>query len=66
MDSDVDIGTLPISEWQFSEGHIFFLYWNNKCWCRMLDIADIMIDVDAHLCIYVTPPSMGSEAVLQS
>jgi hypothetical protein len=49
MDSDVDIGTLPISAWQFSVRHIFFWYRNNRCRCRMSDIADIEVDVDAHL-----------------
>jgi hypothetical protein len=49
MDSDVDIGTLPILEWQFSVRHIFFRYRNNRCRCRMSDITDIKIDVDAHL-----------------
>jgi hypothetical protein len=49
MDSDVDIGTLPISEWQFSVRLIFFRYRNNRFRCRMSDIADIKIDVDAHL-----------------
>ncbi len=56
MDSDVDIGTLPIPEWQFSVRHIFFRYRNNRCRCRMSDIADIKIDVDAHLCMGVTFP----------
>jgi hypothetical protein len=50
MDSDVDIGTLPKSEWQFSVRHIFFRYRNNRRRCRMSDIADIEVDVDAHLC----------------
>ncbi len=49
MDSDVDIGTLPISEWQFSVRHIFFWHRNNRCRCRMSDVADIEVDVDAHL-----------------
>jgi hypothetical protein len=49
MSSDVDIGTLPISEWRFSVWHICLWYRNNRCRCRMLDIADIEIDVDAHL-----------------
>jgi hypothetical protein len=35
MDLDVDIGTLPISEWKFSVRHIFFRYRNNKCRCRI-------------------------------
>jgi hypothetical protein len=51
MDSDVDIGKLPISELQFSVQHICLRFWNNKCRCRMSDIADIKIDVDAHLCL---------------
>ncbi len=50
MDSDVDIGTLPISEGQLSVRHIFLRYWNNRCRFRMLDIADIKIDFDVHLC----------------
>ncbi len=29
--------------------HIFFRYQNNSCRCRMSDIANIKIDVDAHL-----------------
>ncbi len=41
MDSDVDIR-------QFSVRHIFFRYRNNRCRCRMSDIADIEIDVGAH------------------
>ncbi len=49
IDSDVDIGTLPISEWQLSVRHIFFQYRNNRCRYRMSDIADIEVDVDAHL-----------------
>ncbi len=54
MDSDVNIGTLPISELQFSVWHIFFRYWNNRCRCRMSDITDIKIDVDANLCSQFT------------
>ncbi len=44
MDSDVDIGTLPISEWQFSLRHIFFRYWNNRCrvGCRISPILRSM------------------------
>jgi hypothetical protein len=49
MNSDVDIGTFPISEWRFSVWHICLRYRNNRCRCRILDIADIEIDVDAHL-----------------
>jgi hypothetical protein len=49
MVSDVDIGTLPISEWQYSVRHNFFRYRNNRCWWRMSDIADIEVYVDAHL-----------------
>jgi hypothetical protein len=49
MNSNVDIGTLPIMEWRFSVRQIFFRYRNNRCRCRMSDIADIKIDVDAHL-----------------
>ncbi len=48
MSSDVDIGTLPISEWRFSVRHICLRYRNNRCRCRMSDIAVIEIDVDAH------------------
>ncbi len=48
--SDVDIGLLPISEWRFSVWHICLRYRNNRCRCRMSDIADIKINVDAHLC----------------
>ncbi len=43
MNSDVDIWTLPISEWRFSV----------RCRCRISDIVDIEIDVDAHLCFWV-------------
>jgi hypothetical protein len=50
MNSDVDIGILPISEWRFSVRHICLRYLNKRCRCRMSDIADIEIDVDAHLC----------------
>ncbi len=50
MDSDVNIGTLPISEWQFSVLHIFVRYWKNRCRCQMSDIANIKVNVDAHLC----------------
>ncbi len=52
MSSDVDIGTVPISEWHFSVRHICLRYRNNRrrCRCRMSEIADIEIDVDAHLC----------------
>ncbi len=49
MYSDVDIRTLPISEWQFSVWHSFFLYRNNIC-MSMSNIADIKVDVDAHVC----------------
>jgi hypothetical protein len=64
MDSDVDIGALPILEWQFSVHCILFRYWNGSLQshifssdigitdvyiCRMSDIADIKMDVDAHL-----------------
>ncbi len=38
-----------ISEWRFSVRHIGLRYRNNRCRCRMSDIADIRIDVDAHL-----------------
>jgi hypothetical protein len=41
MNSDVDIRTLPISEWRFSVWHICLRYRNNRCRCRMSDIADI-------------------------
>ncbi len=34
MNSDVDIGTLPISEWRFSVQHICLRYRNNRCRCR--------------------------------
>ncbi len=50
MNSDVDVGTLPISEWRFSVWHICLRFRNNRCRCRISDIADIEIDVDAHLC----------------
>jgi hypothetical protein len=33
--SNVDIETIPISEWQFSVRHIFFWYRNNRCRCRI-------------------------------
>jgi hypothetical protein len=52
MNSDVDIGTLPLSEWQFSVRHICLQYrnkLNNRCQCWISDIADIKIDDDAHL-----------------
>jgi hypothetical protein len=49
MNSDVDIRTLPISELRFSVQHICLRYRNNRCRCRMSDIADIEIHVDAHL-----------------
>ncbi len=49
MSSDVGIRTLPLSEWRFSVRHICLRYRNNRCLCRMSDIADIEIDVDAHL-----------------
>ncbi len=35
MSSDVDIGTLPISEWRFSVRHICLRYRNNRCRCRI-------------------------------
>ncbi len=35
MDIDVDIGTLPISEWLFSVRHICLRYRNYRCWCRI-------------------------------
>jgi hypothetical protein len=54
MNSDVIIGTLPISEWRFSVRHICLRYQNNRCRCRMSDIADIEIDVDAHLWVSVS------------
>jgi hypothetical protein len=38
MDSDVDIGTLPISEWQFSARHICLRYRNLQM--SMSDIAN--------------------------
>jgi hypothetical protein len=58
--SDVDIRTLPISEWRFSVRHICLRYRNNRCRCRMSDIADIEIDVDAHLWL---PGSIDSTPV---
>jgi hypothetical protein len=62
MDSYVDIGTLPISEWQFSVWHICLRYQNNRCRCRMSDIADIRIDVDAHLCLDFSPVRLSGQA----
>ncbi len=53
MNSDVDIGALLISEWRFSVWHICLRYRNNRCRCRMSDIANIEIDVDAHLWLSV-------------
>ncbi len=50
MDSDVDIGTLLISEWQFSVQQIIFPYQKNRCRRWMSDIADIKINVNADLC----------------
>ncbi len=35
MDNDVDIETLPISEWMVSVRHICFRYRNNRCQCRI-------------------------------
>ncbi len=34
IDSDIDNGILPVSEWQFSVRHTFFRYPNNRCRCR--------------------------------
>jgi hypothetical protein len=51
LDSVVE--TLPISEWQFSVRHICLRYQNNRCQCRMSDIADIKIDVDAYLWLFM-------------
>jgi hypothetical protein len=34
MSSNVDIGTLPISEWRFSVRHFCLRYRNNRCRCR--------------------------------
>jgi hypothetical protein len=53
MDIDVDIGTLPISEWLFLVRRICLRIRNNRCRCRMSDIADFKIDVDAH--VYYIP-----------
>jgi hypothetical protein len=49
MEVDVDIGTIPISEWKDLVRQFLFRYRNKKCQCRMLDIA-IKAYVDAHLC----------------
>ncbi len=59
MNSDVDIGALAIQEWQYSFRHIFFdiRITDVDVECRIevrvastqQDIADIKIDVDAHL-----------------
>jgi hypothetical protein len=49
MDSDVDIGKTVFVR------YIFFRYWNNRCGCQISDIADIKIDVDAHLWRYEAP-----------
>ncbi len=35
MSSNVDIGTLPISEWRFSVRHFCLRYRNNRCRCRI-------------------------------
>ncbi len=53
MDSDVDIRTLPISEWQFSVRHILpdIGITDVDVGCRISDIADIKIDVNVHLCL---------------
>ncbi len=42
MDSDVDIRTFPISEWQFSVRHICLRYRNNRCRCRISPILRSM------------------------
>ncbi len=48
MDSDVNIGTFSdIGMTVLSPK--YFLPKNNRCRCRISDIADIKIDVDAHL-----------------
>jgi hypothetical protein len=44
--SDVDIGMTV------SVRHIFFRYWNKRC--QKSDIADIKINVDAHLCFMIS------------
>ncbi len=49
MEVDVDIGTIPISEWKDLVWHFLFRYQNKRYQCRMSDIADIKADVDAHL-----------------
>ncbi len=46
MEAEVDIETLPISEWKDLVGNILFQYRNKKCRCWMSDIADIKNDVD--------------------
>ncbi len=53
MATDVDIRTLPISEWQFAVRHIFFRYRNDGCRCRISPILLRKINVDAHLWVYL-------------
>jgi hypothetical protein len=66
MNSDVDIGTLPISEWQFSVRHIYIRYRNNRCRCPKSDKADNKIDVDAHLCQYSNSHVSGILSPIQT
>ncbi len=47
MEVDVDIRTIPISEWKDLVRHFMFRYRNKRCPCRMSDIAEINADVDA-------------------
>jgi hypothetical protein len=66
MNSDTDIGTLPISELRFSGRHICLQYWNNRCRCWMADISDIKIDVDAHLCLCLIESAGATHAPAHS
>jgi hypothetical protein len=54
METNVDIETLPISEWKDLVRHILFRYRNKRCRCRMSDIANIKADVGAHLWYFLS------------
>ncbi len=42
MNSDIDIGTLPISEWRFSVRQICLRCLNNRCRCQILQTLRLM------------------------
>jgi hypothetical protein len=71
MNSDVDIGTLPISKWRFSVPHICLRYWHNRCRWRISPptLRSMSMPTYAHLynhCIKTTAGHFCPTTFVQS